>query len=97
MSDVYIDGEVLARVRHNLAHIRDRMERPARMMHDVDGAAMGARDLARRMDEFGSEWSYGIGKLSQFAGGAVEALDQVERAFEQADTALADALRQAQQ
>jgi hypothetical protein len=95
VSDVYIDGAVLARVRANLADIRSLMETPAREMRDVTGSAMGARDLARRMDEFGDEWAYGIGKLAEFAGSAVEALDQIERAFEDADTELARALREA--
>ena len=95
MSDLYIDGAVLARVRSNLANIRDLMETPAREMREVTGSAMGAQSLARRMDEFGDEWSYGIGKLGEFAGSAVEALDSVEQAFEDADTNLAQALRQA--
>lgn len=95
MSDVYIDGAVLARVRSNLAGIRDRMQTPAREMREVTGSAMGARDLARRMDDFGNEWAYGIGKLSEFAGSAVEALDRIERAFDEADTSLAQALREA--
>jgi hypothetical protein len=95
VSDVYIDGAVLARVRSNLAGIRDLMQAPARAMEEVTGSAMGARDLARRMDEFGDEWAYGIGKLSEFAGSAVEALDRIEQAFEAADSALATALREA--
>lgn len=71
------------------------MERPARLMRDVSGAAMGAPDLVRRMDDFGSEWSYGIGKLAGFARDAVTALDQVEKAFDDADTSLEQALRTA--
>lgn len=95
MSDVYIDGAVLARVRSNLGGIRDLMQTPARRMREVTGAAMGARDLARRMDEFGDEWAYGIEKLGGFAADAVGALDRIEQAFRDADTSLAQALRQA--
>lgn len=95
MSDVYIDGEVLSRVRSNLGNIRELMERPAQAMRAVSGSAMGAPALARRMDEFGDEWAYGIDKLSGFAGDAVEALDRIEQAFEQADTSLTEALRNA--
>ncbi|RBY94429.1 hypothetical protein DQ244_03700 [Blastococcus sp. TBT05-19] len=94
-SDLYIDGAMLARVRSNLSGIRDLMEQPAREMQDVTGSAMGASALARRMDEFGDEWSYGISKLSEFAGSAVEALDRIAEAFQAADTALAEALEQA--
>jgi hypothetical protein len=95
VSDVYIDGAVLARVRSNLGDIRDLMQTPARQMREVTGSAMGARDLARRMDEFGDEWAYGIEKLSGFAADAVDALDRIEQAFRDADTSLAQALRQA--
>ncbi len=95
MSDVYIDGAVLARVRSNLTGIRDLMEGPAREMRDVDGVAMGAPALVRRMDEFGSEWAYGIQKLGSFAGDAASALHKVEQAFDEADASLAQALRDA--
>jgi hypothetical protein len=97
VSDVYIDGEVLARVHRNLTGIRDLMERPARQMQDVDGWVMGAPALVRRMDEFGSEWAYGIRKLASFAGDAASALDRVEQAFDDADASLAQALRSAGQ
>jgi hypothetical protein len=95
VSDVYIDGAVLARVRSNLGDIRDLMQTPARRMREVTGSAMGARDLARRMDEFGDEWAYGIEKLGGFAADAVDALDRIERAFRDADASLAQALQQA--
>ena len=95
MSDLYIDGAVLARVRSNLGNIRDLMQTPAREMRAVTGSAMGAPDLARRMDDFGDEWAYGIEKLSAFAGSAVEALDTIQQAFDDADTSLAQALQQA--
>lgn len=95
MDDLYIDGEVLSRVRSNLGGIRDLMEQPSRAMRAVTGSALGAPALARRMDEFGDEWAYGIDKLSGFAGTAVEALDRIEQAFEEADTSLAEALRNA--
>jgi hypothetical protein len=95
VSDVYIDGAVLARVRSNLGDIRDLMQTPARQMREVTGSAMGARDLARRMDEFGDEWAYGIEKLGGFAAHAVDALDRIEQGFRDADTSLAQALGQA--
>lgn len=54
-----------------------------------------ATELAARMDEFGDEWSYGIGKLAEFAETAVEALDAIEKAFATADEDLAAALAEA--
>ena len=93
MSDLYIDGAVLARVRSDLLGIRDLLEQPAREMREVSGAAMGAPALARRMDEFGDEWAYGIGKLGGFAADAAEALDRISAAFREADVSLGEALR----
>lgn len=95
MSDLFIDGAMLARARSNLLGIRDLMAGPAREMRAVTGSAMGAPALARRMDEFGDEWSYGIAKLSGFAGDAAEALDRIQQAFDDADTSLTRALQQA--
>jgi hypothetical protein len=60
MSDIYVDIDVLDRVRKNIKSIGDLMERPGQEMDEVDGNAMGVMALASRMDDFGDEWSYGI-------------------------------------
>ncbi|MEU6995601.1 hypothetical protein ABZ953_33715 [Streptomyces sp. NPDC046465] len=39
-------------------------------MEQVTGGAMGVPELARRMDDFGDEWSYGIKQLTKFSGKA---------------------------
>jgi hypothetical protein len=96
MSDLYIDGAMLARVRQNLAGIRHLLDRPRREIAKVDGwAVRGVRDLERRMNEFGHEWSYVIGKLADFSDSAVEALDTIEKTFTDAEKQLTDALNQA--
>ncbi|WP_347059608.1 hypothetical protein ABC795_03950 [Blastococcus sp. HT6-30] len=95
MSDLYIDGAVLARVHADLLGVRDLLEQPAREMREVTGSAMGSPALARRMDEFGNEWAYGIGRLGRFAADAADALDRISATFRQADASLADALREA--
>lgn len=91
--EVYIDDAVLARVRSNLVDVGELLSRPARAMRELDSAAVGAGELARRLDEFGHEWSYGIDKLAAFSDAAVRALDEIDRAFDAADQSLADALR----
>ncbi|MEV6313918.1 hypothetical protein [Streptomyces sp. NPDC051776] len=95
MSDLYIDGAMLKRVRRNLAHIGETLEKPARAIERVDTKAMGAAELERRMDSFGDEWSYGIGQLRKFSKGSVEALDQIEKAFKDLDKNLAAELSKA--
>lgn len=95
MSDLYIDGQVLENVRRNLGRIGKLLEGPIREMEQVDAKSMGARDLEKRMAEFGDEWSYGIGELRKFSAGAVKGLNKIERAFEQLDADLAAALEKA--
>ena len=95
MTDLYIDGAMLQRVRTNLNDIGDLLKGPGRAMARVDAAAMGASALEQRMNSFGDEWSYGIKKLSGFAKSAVEALDNIEKAFDDADKNLADELNKA--
>ncbi|MGI5471657.1 hypothetical protein [Streptomyces sp. CA-132043] len=95
MSDLYVDYAMLKRVRHNMAHIGEVLDKPARAMEKVDAKAMGAAELERRMDEFGDEWSYGFGQLRKFTKGAVEALDQIQKKFDDMDRNLAAALSRA--
>jgi hypothetical protein len=95
MSDLYIDGEMLNRVRHNLRDIDALFGKPIRAMTDIDAKAMGASDLERRMEEFGDEWSYGIKQLRKFSKGAAKTLDTIEKAFNQLDLDLANELSKA--
>lgn len=65
VSDLTADYEVLNRVRHNLDHIAELMKKPGREMEKVTGNSMGVPELARRMDDFSDEWSYGIKQLTR--------------------------------
>lgn len=94
MSDLYVDMETLDRVRRNIERISELMKRPGREMEDVDGWSMGVDALARRMDDFGDEWSYGIGQIEKFSDAASEALLKVKQEFQRVDGELADALPQ---
>ena len=95
MSDVYIDGEMLARVKQNFRTIESLLNKPAREMRSVVAADVGPQVLASRMRDFGHEWGYGIQQLGEFSAGAVEALTSIEEAFAQADADLAKALSDA--
>lgn len=95
MSDLYIDGEMLDRVRYNLGHIDDLFGKPIQAMADIDAKAMGASQLERRMEEFGEEWEYGIKQLRKFSKGAAKTLDTIEKTFTQLDLDLAEALSKA--
>ena len=57
MTDIYIDLDVLHRVRGDLQHIGEIMERPGREMDEVDGESMGVRMLASRMNDFGGRFT----------------------------------------
>lgn len=94
MGDLSVDYAVLNRVRHNLDHIAHLMKQPGRDMEKVSGDAMGAHELAKRMDDFGEEWSYGIKQLTKFSGKASDALLKIKKAFEDLDDELAKVNKQ---
>jgi hypothetical protein len=96
-SDLYIDGEMLARVRSNFARIEDLLGRPASQMRSVDGRDAGPGALVSRLNDFGHEWQYGIEQLGEFSSSVVDALDAIADAFDKADADLAAALEQAQE
>ncbi|MEV6313653.1 hypothetical protein [Streptomyces sp. NPDC051776] len=95
MSDLYIDGAMLERVRSNLAKIGELLEKPSRAMGRVDAKAMGVSELEKRMDSFGDEWEYGIGQLKKFSKEAVKALGEIENGFKVLEKDLAEALSKA--
>lgn len=94
-SDLYIDGEMLARVRSNFSRIEDLLGGPASQMRSFDGRDAGPSVLVSGLNEFGHEWQYGIEQLGEFSSSVVDALDQIAKAFESADADLAAALEQA--
>jgi hypothetical protein len=96
-SDLYIDGEMLARVRSNFSRIEDLLGRPASQMRSVDGRDAGPSALVSRLNDFGHEWQYGIEQLGEFSSSVVDALDAIAEAFDKADADLAAALEQAQE
>ncbi|MEV5005824.1 MULTISPECIES: hypothetical protein [unclassified Streptomyces] len=96
MSDILIDLDVLSRVRGDLKHIGEILERPGREMDGVDGDAMGVGVLASRMNEFGDEWAYGIKQIKKYSGAAVKVLDQMKKAFDDLDRKLDEELRKSQ-
>ncbi|MEU4997434.1 hypothetical protein [Streptomyces sp. NPDC021622] len=78
-------------MKSNLDHIAHLMKQPGRDMEKVSGDAMGVLELAKRMDDFGDEWSYGIKQLTKFSGKASEALLKIKESFEKLDDELAKA------
>ncbi|WP_258534603.1 hypothetical protein [Streptomyces sp. PT12] len=94
-SDLYIDGEMLAEVRGNLTRITDILNDPAEAISDVGTGEAGVAALSDRLGEFGDEWSYGIGRIGEFARSAAEILTQVERQFDELDLSLAEELQAA--
>ncbi|MFF4306412.1 hypothetical protein [Streptomyces sp. NPDC001601] len=88
---------MLQRVRDDIQHIGEIMQRPGREMDEVDGVAMGVFVLAVRMNDFGDEWSYGIKQIEKFSGAAVKALDGIRKAFEGLDDRVAEELRRSRE
>jgi hypothetical protein len=95
MSDLYIDGAMLERVKHNFKNIESLLRGPSRAMKELDANEVGPAKLEERMDQFSDDWDYGIGQLGEFADSVVEALQSIADAFDEADTNLANALNDA--
>ncbi|MEV0323616.1 hypothetical protein ACIBKX_13560 [Streptomyces sp. NPDC050658] len=93
MSDLYIDYDMLEQTQRDIGNISDVMRKPCREMEEVDGASMGVFRLAKRMDDFGDEWSYGIKELAKFSKSAAKALGKIKKSFEELDDQIADELR----
>lgn len=96
-SDLYIDGEMLARVRQSLRHITDILEDPMEAIREVGAEDSGVDELTDRLRDFGDEWDYGIGKINEYAGGAADTLQSIGQAFADLDLDLAEALQQARE
>lgn len=91
MADLCIDFDALERVRSKLADVEDLLKGPCKGMSDLPAEAAGHDDLRSRLRDFGDEWDYGIGKLGEFSGGAVDALATIKATFQELDTELAKA------
>lgn len=96
MSDLYIDGEMLERTRINLSRITQILDDPGEAVEYHGTSSAGVRELSDRLGEFDDEWSYGIGKIGEFATGAADTLRVISDAWEQYDLDLANALNEAQ-
>ncbi|MBF4160942.1 hypothetical protein [Nocardioides acrostichi] len=95
MSDLYIDLDALERTRHDLEHVADLLRDPVSRLADEAGAVTSISHLRSRLQDFGHEWDYGIGKLSEFSGTVGEALVHIRDAFTEVDQKLAATFDQA--
>ncbi len=92
MVDLFIDLSALARTRGDLLDISDLMKSPLSTMSDLASSATSHDRLRGRLRDFGDEWDYGIGKLSDYSGSAAEALQKIGDTFEGLDEELRSAL-----
>lgn len=95
MSDLYIDGAMLERVKTSFKNIEDLLRGPGKAMKELDPSEVGPKNLEQRMDEFSDDWDYGIGQIGEFSGSVVDALQAIAHAFDEAETNLAAALNEA--
>jgi len=92
MVDLFIDWQVLARTQGRLRRIGDLLEQPCRKLAVLPAEAVGQERLRQQMRNFGDQWSYGIGKLGEYAGAAEEALEKIKEGFENVDNDLLAAI-----
>ncbi|WP_419993210.1 hypothetical protein [Streptomyces boninensis] len=92
MSDLCIDFDMLDSTRKDLRKITRILRKPGEEMDRLDASDMGELTLARRMHDFGDEWSYGIKELGKFSDAAAEALKKIKKSFADLDEDLEKAL-----
>jgi hypothetical protein len=95
MADIYIDMGALATTKANLGNVEDLLRGPCHGMADLPSEAAGHADLESALEDFGSDWDYGIGKLGEFSGAAVDALGAIGDAFTELDEQLRASFDQA--
>ncbi|KAA1372229.1 hypothetical protein [Aeromicrobium fastidiosum] len=93
MADLYIDMDGLARTRDDIDRIGDLMKDPVGRMSDKAGAATSIEELRSKLQAFGDEWDYGIGRLEKYAKGVSESLEHIRKTFADLDQQLADVLK----
>jgi hypothetical protein len=94
-ADLFVDGDFLVDVQSDFKNIEDLLGDTLRAMRNIDTSQIGPAPLRSRVNEFGDEWSYGVGQLGEFTGAVVDALQTIKDGFEETDTHLADALNEA--
>ena len=89
MADLYIDGEALSATKSNMSDIEDLLKGPCNKMSGLPTEAAGHEELKSKLNEFGDQWDYGIGKLGDFSGACVDALTTIGDTFSGLDEELA--------
>lgn len=92
MADLHIDMAALRRTQSQLSRITDLLDSPRRAMSGLPSDAASNAELRSKLDEFSSEWEYGIGKLGEFSQAGAEALAKIEETFSDLDNELAEGL-----
>lgn len=93
MPDLYVQSNVLETLRSQLSTVSERLSGACTALRRIDAPAVGAPPLVNATEDFAEEWSHGIRQLGEYTEGAVQALNQIGRTFDECDTALAEACR----
>lgn len=92
MADLHVSGAVLDELRGSLKTMTAKLEAACQELRGVDSGAMGAQPLVDGIGDFTSGWNYGITQIGQHSTQAASMLDQIGKAFDQADQKLTSEL-----
>ena len=93
MAEVVVDPVRLARTAQQLTSAGDRLRGVAHALARTDAGSVGSRSLADALADFSADWTHGLGRLGQAAGGTGDRLAEAARAYDEADRAVAQACR----
>ena len=94
MGDLQISGAVLNELRAALRSVTGKLEGACRELRGVQAPEMGAQPLVSGVENFTSEWNYGITQVGQHAHEAVGMLDHIASTFDGLERQLTSELKQ---
>ncbi|GAA1966876.1 hypothetical protein [Amycolatopsis minnesotensis] len=76
-----------------LGQAKERMTSANKALGDSSPVDMGSREIDTAGSDFQDRWEYGIGKIAEFSGSMVEALNAAKKLYQEMDDNVADMLR----
>lgn len=76
-----------------LGQAKERMTSANKALGDSSPCDMGSREIDAAGKDFQDRWEYGIGKIAEFSGSMVEALNAAKKLYQEMDDKVAGMLR----
>jgi hypothetical protein len=92
VSGFTVDVAALDGMARGLRDSADRLRSVSRRLDGADARQLGGRELDSACGTFAGEWKYGLGQLSELAGGIAERVEGAVRVYRENDEAVRAAM-----